>query len=581
MPNARTRKRQHKARIQSRQRGGMPPLREAIHMGDVEKVRELIAGGANVNEIYGTEAAATPLFLAIEKRKLEIIRLLLQVPTLTINAKNNAGITALMFACQGNYKNETITSNILNALLEHPAIDVNVKASGRQNKGLTALMIACINKSFKNSNIFVQTLVKRPDTNVNAQDAEGTTALIYAINNERMHYYSCTNYNNVIKSLLSRSDLDVNVKDTDGRTALMYACNTYVQAPLEAVNLLLKRDDIDIFAVDKQNLSAFNFAKSDTQKTKLLHDAILKKLGDRITLRLAIQYEIMEKVRQMIAEGANVNENTETEFAATPLLLAIEKRNPELVRILVQVPTLDINAKNSAGFTALMFACYNSDKRLPELSLHTEIPDALLGHPAIDVNVQATGNGWYKGMTALMLACLHDSSESLYFTRKLVGRDDTDINVQDEEGRTALIHACKNWKNKSVDAVRLLLTRKDIDVFAVDKNGKSALDYADIYEQKRILVQAAIEARVGVAPKPSLSVPYGSENSILFTPIGDGDELVDFHEESQLGRFYKKESFNSLQEPRLNPFTRKPITRKNIKYYTAKLEGGRRRTIKR
>jgi ankyrin repeat protein len=516
MLNARTRKRQHKARTQRRQRGGTQLLREAIQKGDVEKVRELIASGANVNEIYDTDTATTPLFLAIEKRKLEIIRLLLQVPTLTINAKNNAGMTALMFVCQGTYKNATIASDILNALLEHPAIDVNAMVSGRRNKGLTALMFACSNKTFKDSNIFVQALVKRPDTNVNIQDVADRTALIYAVMNFDMSVNSSINYINVLKNLLSRTDLNVNVKDTDGRTALMYSCNTYVMASNEAVSLLLKKDEIDIFAVDKHNLSAFDFAKSDARKPKLLQDAIVKKLGDRITLRQAIQYELTEKVRQMIAEGADVNEITATELAATPLQLAIEKRNIVFVRMLLQAPTLDINAKNSRGFTALMYACYINDKHLPESSIYTEIPDALLGHPAIDVNVQATGNGWWKGMTALMLACLHDSSESLYFTRKLVGRDDTNINALDEKGRTALMYACINWKNNSVEAVRLLLTRTDIDVFAVDKNGKSALDYADIYEQKRILVKAAIEARVGVAPNhlyrflPVPKMPFSS-----------------------------------------------------------------------
>ncbi len=74
-----------------------------------------------------------------------------------------------------------------------------------------------------------------------------------------------------------------------------------------------------------------------------------------------------------------------------------------------------------------------------------------------------------------------------------------------------------------------------------------------------------------------LSVPRGSENAVLYIPIEDGEELVNFHGESNLGRYYKQESFNALPEPRLNPFTRNPITRKNIKYHTAKLEGGKRR----
>ncbi len=89
-----------------------------------------------------------------------------------------------------------------------------------------------------------------------------------------------------------------------------------------------------------------------------------------------------------------------------------------------------------------------------------------------------------------------------------------------------------------------------------------------------------LESFIPEMTRPPLSVPFGSENAVLFTPIEDGNALVNFHGESDIGRYYKKESFNSLPKPRLNPFTRKPITRKNIKYHTAKLEGGKRRSKK-
>jgi hypothetical protein len=89
-----------------------------------------------------------------------------------------------------------------------------------------------------------------------------------------------------------------------------------------------------------------------------------------------------------------------------------------------------------------------------------------------------------------------------------------------------------------------------------------------------------LESFIPEMTQPPLSVPFGSENAVLFAPIEDGDALVNFHGESDIGRYYKKESFNLLPKPRLNPFTRKPITRKNIKYHTAKLEGGKRRSKK-
>jgi ankyrin repeat protein len=70
----------------------------------------------------------------------------------------------------------------------------------------------------------------------------------------------------------------------------------------------------------------------------------------------------------------------------------IQKRNPnlELVKDILAYTVVDINSKDSNGWTALMRAVMYGSEKLVEL---------LLKHPRIDVNVQRK-DGW----TALMLA---------------------------------------------------------------------------------------------------------------------------------------------------------------------------------
>jgi hypothetical protein len=69
------------------------------------------------------------------------------------------------------------------------------------------------------------------------------------------------------------------------------------------------------------------------------------------------------------------------------------------------------------------------------------------------------------------------------------------------------------------------------------------------------------------------------ENAITYEPIENGNEMVNFHGEKALGRYYKKSSFNSFAKNadgvKKNPFTRALIAPGNVKKYTAK--GGKRR----
>lgn len=70
------------------------------------------------------------------------------------------------------------------------------------------------------------------------------------------------------------------------------------------------------------------------------------------------------------------------------------------------------------------------------------------------------------------------------------------------------------------------------------------------------------------------AIPRNTENALTLEPIADGNGMVNFHDESARGRYYKKSSYNSMVQ-KINPFTRKAINATNVVQYKAKV-GGRR-----
>jgi hypothetical protein len=70
----------------------------------------------------------------------------------------------------------------------------------------------------------------------------------------------------------------------------------------------------------------------------------------------------------------------------------------------------------------------------------------------------------------------------------------------------------------------------------------------------------------------TLKIPKNSINAVMQNEIEEGNIIVDFHNESRMGRYYKKNTYKKLKK---NPYTRRNITKNNIKYYKTKLVGGK------
>ena len=145
---------------------------EMAASGNIEKIRELIKAGADVNEKNSN--GSTALMIAAGTGNIDMIKVLIDAKA-DVNAKSNDGFTALMGAIRSAQLDAVKYLNAVKYLIEAKA-DVNAKTSD----GYTALM-------FASSDIYpdlVATLLQA-GADVKAKNNAGETALTLAIDSRR------------------------------------------------------------------------------------------------------------------------------------------------------------------------------------------------------------------------------------------------------------------------------------------------------------------------------------------------------------------------------------------------------------
>jgi len=124
------------------------------------------------------------------------------------NGVNEAGVSPLILACY--YSNNEVAKALIKL-----GVDIN----GNSKMG-TPLMAAVVK-----NNVEITKLLLEKNANVNATDANGTTALLYAIQLN----------NKEIATLLLKQKVDLTHKDKNGKTAFEHAVFSGNQ---EIINLL-------------------------------------------------------------------------------------------------------------------------------------------------------------------------------------------------------------------------------------------------------------------------------------------------------------------------------------------------------
>ncbi|KAF5336382.1 hypothetical protein D9611_006550 [Ephemerocybe angulata] len=294
----------------------------------------------------------SPLIQATIDNDEDTVVGLLTWPGIDINAKDQDGKTAIMWASQLGHV------AIVKLLCAAAGIQVNIS----DGEGRTALMLA--SSKILHSESTIELLCSTPGIDLNQADNSGKTALIWAASQ-----LGGAGSELATKCLCAAREIDVNVADNDGATALMWASSQGNEA---TVKVLCATPGIDVNRVDINGT------------TPLMSASIMAH----------------EDVVQILCRTPGIDVNMVNIDGRTALMMATfsgDDRSRSLVETLCSVPGIDVNIADEEGKTALFWAASEDNEAVVEV---------LCAAPGIDVNLADS-----DGTTALMqaLAWGHDA----------------------------------------------------------------------------------------------------------------------------------------------------------------------------
>ncbi|KAL7783000.1 ankyrin repeat-containing domain protein [Trichoderma afarasin] len=292
-------------------------LPHAAFLGRQDVVKLLIETGETEVDEAGSETGMTPLHWAVVGGHLSVVELLVNAGAQLEMKEKKCQMTALRLAIH--YCHEDVVGFLLQR-------DANVHVS--DGAGRTPLYNAAIWGKMP----IIQQLIDR-GVDINARASDGQTALYPAIERE----------DSDAVRLLVEKGADVNVQPKDGATPLHRA----VTGNLEVVRLLVERG-ADINAV----------------------------WNGVISLCTAVMLGKIDIVKFLVQMGADVN--TRMKEGATPLIMSIVIRHPEMCQTLIALGA-DVNARDDSGFSPLSCAIRADD--IPAIGLLVENDDIDINGP--------------------------------------------------------------------------------------------------------------------------------------------------------------------------------------------------------
>lgn len=368
-------------------------LISAAYFNNYHLIFKLIELGADINYRSG-ETGMTAFSTACKQRHIALIQALIIRRSVEVNPKNLDGETPLISAVI------RLDTKVTKILSDCEKVDLNAK----DEKGFTALMYACHQSDLPNVEILMSHTER---INPNLKSVKGHFPLKLAV---------MTNNEEIIDKLLAHPNIDVNNRDGDGCTAIFHAVRlskptTIIQlmetcdkadpnltgtngfSPLvlavmsgdsDCVRSLLSFDRTDINHRDSNGntplIAAAGIKNAEILKLllqqKKLNINARGKLGNTALMTAAMRGAL--EIVQLLANYPGVNINLRNDDDNTPLHEAVRFKHTKVVQFLVSLPDITINSFNKYGETPISLCAMNGE---------VEIMANLLTARGIDANI--------------------------------------------------------------------------------------------------------------------------------------------------------------------------------------------------
>lgn len=460
-----------------------------------------------LNNVQKTKTqTAIELNNAIKKNEIKALDQLLEQKPHLLNFRNDSGATLLYCAV---FYNHTELAIYL----------INKNADAR---------LAVIHTGFQPSHLaaytgklkILQALYQKDPSLLNERDNDDQTPL---------HLATSSGTSTSAALFLSQQnniDLDAVSSGKDNNMTTLHIALSNHQKTI-ATNLINVGANLKVYSTSEKLLPIHVAASTGQQpilQLLLKKDSSLVNLCDglnRIALHHAVESDELECTQYLLTQGSDVNSITRTLPFATPLDIAMKKKNNSIIqelkavgaintihfliklgdlsgikKLVTQYPTL-LESKNEAGETPLVSA----------IICGMQIISSYLIYAGANLNVYAQRSRFLP---------IHMASfyKQLFVLKEILKKDASMLNTTDYFGKPPIRHALNDK-----DTFNYLLDQSNINLNIIDYRGLTVLDRAkemkkDSMVSSLIKKGAKTAQELGIAKNPSSFFASSSSDSI-------------------------------------------------------------------
>jgi ankyrin repeat protein len=414
-----------------------------LHNKDYSITNMLFNINRSCLKVNGFGNRCTLLMFAVQKGDIRFVNALLSDPNLHINKRSGSGYTALHIAVIGGQK----TRDILYRLLEVPGIDVNCGSKHNNASEMCCAQISSfplLSAARASDTQAAFALLRMLDININQQNEAGETS--FGILMEKVRRNPDDKEAHVILNLLRLCEGIVrtgkyinayswsqNNRNTEGghhssiityddehpivHKVLGYELlRAVTMNDEEEVATLLTNPNIDVNYMISRNCESEFFKNFPHARDELdMYKICMRRNAGSPAMCSPICYQAVKHWETL---------STEDPYGDTPLWRAIISQNVEIVQLLCQHPSINVNQTHeSSGYSLLTHAIHTG---------RADIVKLLLNHPNIDLlplEYRKDWHDWHDVMRHLphnqVYPCMCEACRTLYEEQQT---DDATIN---------------------------------------------------------------------------------------------------------------------------------------------------------